>query len=178
MTDQIPAWLAIVATQKHRLLLFLIDWFTMCLTIVSLLTRMSDDLFRVSGNDHYQFGCWMDNGQSNHAMPGHLPLHFRFLISDSVWTHKRMHTHIHCVCIHSLIHTHILTLLKWLRESGLTRHISVTRQTPVSSTPWFFSLSSCLMVGTYTSIRSGTLRTIRTAHNAAYKQVCEAVAQW
>ena len=70
---------------------------------------------------------------------------------------------------HTHTHTSLLTLLKWLSESGLTRHISVTRQTPVSSTPWFFSLSSCLMVGTYTSISSGTLRTIRTAHKAAYK---------
>ncbi len=82
--------------------------------------------------------------------------------------YAQAHTH---TCTHTTYSTCtvILTLLKWLSESGLTRHISVTRQTPVSSTPWFFSLSSCLMVGTYTSIRSGTLRTIRTAHNAAYK---------
>ena len=46
----------------------------------------------------------------------------------------------------------------------------MTRQTPVSRTPWFFSLSSCLIVGTYTSIRSGTLRTIRTAQRAACQQ--------
>ena len=75
------------------------------LTIVSLLTRMSDDLFRVSGNDHYQSGCWMDNGQSNHAMPGYLSLHFRFLISDSAWTHKRMHTHTHTVCVYTPSYT-------------------------------------------------------------------------
>ena len=91
---------------------------------------------------------------------------------SSTQTYMYEHVHMHT-------HTLLLTLLKWLSESGLTRHISVTRQTPVNSTPWFFSLSSCLMVGTYTSIRSGTLRTIRTAHNAAYK-VCGTVAhvQW
>ena len=33
------------------------------------------------------------------------------------------------------------------------------------------------MVGTYTSIRSGTLRTIRTAHRAAYKYMYMYVKQ-
>ena len=89
-------------------------------------------------------------------------------------THAHTHTHTHTHNVHTHTHTHThtpLTLLKWLSESGLTRHISVTRQTPVSSTPWFFSLSSCLIVGTYTSISSGTLRTMRTAHNAACQYV-------
>ena len=67
----------------------------------------------------------------------------------------------------STIFLHFLTLLKCCRESGLTWHISVTRHTPVSRTPWFFSFRSWRVVGTNTSIRSGTLRTIRTAHSAA-----------
>ena len=64
--------------------------------------------------------------------------------------------------------SYFLTLLKCCSESGLTRHISVTRHTPVSRTPWFFSFKSWRVVGTKTSIRSGTLRTIRTAHSAAW----------
>ena len=64
-----------------------------------------------------------------------------------------------------------LTRLKCGSESGFAAHISVTRQTPVRRTAWFFSLSSCLVVGTNTSIRSGTLRTILIAHRAAC--VCE-----
>ena len=82
--------------------------------------------------------------------------------------------------VHSITHVYLkgfwskstssyfLTLLKCCSESGLTRHISVTRHTPVSRTPWFFSFKSWRVVGTNTSIRSGTLRTIRTAHSAAW----------
>ena len=64
-----------------------------------------------------------------------------------------------------------LTRLKCGSESGFAAHISVTRQTPVRRTAWFFSLSSCRVVGTNTSIRSGTLRMILIAHRAAC--VCE-----
>ena len=39
----------------------------------------------------------------------------------------------------------------------------------MSRTPWFFSLSSWRVVGTNTSIRSGTLRTMRAAHSAAWE---------
>ena len=82
--------------------------------------------------------------------------------------------------VHSITHVYLkgfwskstssyfLTLLKCCNESGLTWHISVTRHTPVSRTPWFFSFKSWRVVGTNTSIRSGTLRTIRTAHSAAW----------
>ena len=69
--------------------------------------------------------------------------------------------------VYVLTNRELLTRLKCCRESGLALHISVTRQIPVSRTPWFFSLSNCRVVGTNTSIRSGTLRTIRVAHNAA-----------
>ena len=79
-SDQIPAWLVIMAAQKHRLLFFLIDLFTAMWLMVNTSFSINvyvDNLLHVSGNDHYQLGYC----QSNHAtcMFGHLSLHFRFV---------------------------------------------------------------------------------------------------
>ena len=52
--------------------------------------------------------------------------------------------------------------------SGDAEQISVMSVTPVMSTPWFFSPSSDRVAGTKLSIRSGTLRTIRTAQRTAF----------
>ena len=65
------------------LVALLVDWFTMCLiinTIVSLLTRMFDNHVLAVTTITTE---WAPNSQSDHAMSRHLSLHFGFLISDS-----------------------------------------------------------------------------------------------
>lgn len=79
MTDQLPACSAIMATQKHRLID--ISCHVLDVNIGSLLAHVFfDDFFRGNGNNQYQSGCLMATQFC--AMPRHLSLHFRFLISD------------------------------------------------------------------------------------------------
>mmetsp|Transcript_26730 Transcript_26730/g.70240 ORF Transcript_26730/g.70240 Transcript_26730/m.70240 type:complete len:234 (-) Transcript_26730:236-937(-) len=62
---------------------------------------------------------------------------------------------------------------KCVTFSGDELQISVMSVTPVIRTPWFFSPSSDRVAGTKLSIRSGTLRMIRTAQSTAFFRMYE-----